>query len=158
MTIDISKIDKEVFKRILEEENERDEMTRGIYKRQIEQGQTYEKPKEFQDVYDLLVNKKRYFDFVIALIPKTTKINISKEELEYFKLLTNNQKYISNYRIKDWSKPNGELYYTFHNQCVNVQGQSEEEFEKAREEMIDYDKKNIECCDMLINLLSIKVD
>lgn len=156
MVIDINTLNKEVFKRILEEENERDEITRGMYKRQIESGQTYGKPKEFQDAYDLLVGKKKYFEFVIALIPKTNKINVSKEELEYFKLLTNNQKYISNLRLKDWEKPNGNLYSNFHMQCVAIQGQSEEQFDNAWKEIIAYDNENIECCNFLENLLNIK--
>lgn len=155
MIIDLSKINKRVFKRILGEENERDEFTRRICKRRIDEGHA----KDVQDTYNLLINKKKYFESIMSSLNKINEINVSEEEMEYFKLLTGNQKYISRFRINDlWAKPDGEMYRRFHNQCVNVQGQSEEEFEKAYKEVIDYDIKNIKCCDILINMLSIKFD
>ena len=78
MIIDITALDKEVFKNILTEENERDNITRNMFKSQIESRQTYGKQKEFEEKYDMFVNKKICFDSLISLIDKTNEIDVSE--------------------------------------------------------------------------------
>ena len=152
MTIDITALNKKIFKRILTEENERDNITRNMFKRVIESGKTDGKQEEYEDVYNTLVNKKKYFENVISLIEKTTEINVSDDELEYFKYLLKNQKVISESRLGNLEKPDGWLYRCFRSEYL-AQGKSEQEIEVFIKNIADYDIKNLECCEQLSNLL-----
>ena len=152
MIIDITTLDKKVFKRILTEENERDNITRNMIKKQIEYGNTYGQKKEFKEKYDMLVNKKMCFDNLISLIDKTNEIDVSEKEIEYFKHLIKNQKEVSKSRIDDFNKPNGCMYRLFYKQCVE-NGKPEQVLESVIKEIVDCEIKNIKCCEQLSKLL-----
>jgi len=152
MTINIKDINKEVFKRVLIEENERADMSCIMFKEQIEKGNTYGDPEGFQKTYDFLVNKKRYFKYLISLINATNNINVSEEEKKYFNFLIENQIHVSNSRIKDWEK-GGEMYIKLYYKNVTIGGHPEEEFDQCVKEIIKYDEQNIECVNKLKKLI-----
>lgn len=149
--INITQLDKQCFKRIMKEELERDEFTIKMVKNQIDRGNTYDKPEEFQQMYETLLGKQKKFLSILAMLPKGLKeVDVNEKELEYFDLLVNNQICISQSRLKDW-KEGGCLYNAFKLRC------EKENFEKGLIEIRKYDTDNIECANNIAEQLNIEI-
>ena len=54
MKLNITQLNNHHLERIMKEELERDEFTIKMVKRQIDEGKTYDKPEEFQQMYETL--------------------------------------------------------------------------------------------------------
>ena len=151
MKLNIRQLNKHCLKRIMEEELERDEITIKMVKRQIDEGRTYDKPEEFQQMYETLLGKQKKFRFILSMLPKGLKeVDVNEKELEYFDLLVNNQICVSKSRLKDW-KDGGCLYNAFKLKC------SEEQFQKGLAEIRQYDISNIECANNIAEQLNIEI-
>lgn len=151
MKLNITQLNKHYLERILKEDLERDEFTIKMVKRQIDEGKTYDKPEEFQQMYETLLGKQKKFQFILAMLPKgLKKVDVNEKELEYFDLLVNNQICISKSRLKDW-KEGGCMYNAFKLKC------SEEQFQKGLVEIRQYDMDNIECANNIAEQLNIEI-
>ena len=151
MKLNIQKLNKEHFKRIMNEELERDETTIRMVKNQIDEGRTYGKPEEFQQMYETLLGKQKKFRFILAMLPKGLKeVDVNEKELEYFDLLVNNQICVSESRLKDWSD-GGCMYNAFKLRT------EKENFEKGLIKVREYDADNIECCKNIAEQLNIEI-
>ena len=151
MKLNIAQLNKDYLKRIMKEELERDEFTIKTVKRQIDEGKTYGKPEEFQQMYETLLGKQKKFQFILSMLPKGLKeVDVNDKELEYFDLLVNNQICISKSRLKDW-EDGGCMYNAFKLKC------SEEQFQKGLVEIRQYDKDNIECANNIAAQLNIEI-
>lgn len=151
MKLNIAQLNKHYLMRIMKEELERDEFTIKTVKRQIDEGKTYGKPEEFQQMYETLLGKQKKFQFILAMLPKGLKeVDVNDKELEYFDLLVDNQICISKSRLKDWEE-GGCMYNAFKLKC------SEEQFQKGLVEIRQYDIDNIECANNIAEQLNIKI-
>ena len=128
MKIDLLKLNKEELIGCLFEENERDNFTRTTLERQVKNHQTYGKQEEFEKALERYNRKKDYLCSLINIIPTVDIIEETKDEyIQFWKDLIEDQIYISNERIKDWSE-GGEMYRpemykdieTFKTACHNI--------------------------------------
>lgn len=149
--LNITLLNKNHLKRIMKEELERDESIIKMVKRQIDDGRTYGKPEEFQQMYETLLGKRDKFLFILSMLPKgLKKVDVNETELEYFDLLVNNQICISKSRLKDW-KDGGCMYNAFKLRC------SEEQFQSGLVEIRKYDTENIECANNIAEQLNLEI-
>ena len=138
MKIDLTLIDKEVLIRCINEENERDNFTRSSLSRQVETKQTYGRQKEFEDALERYNHKKEYFINLCKEIPNIDVINIVTEDhIKFWKELTENQIYISNSRIEDWSV-GGDMY-------ESCKKRNLEDFDEACQKIRNLDLESIKC-------------
>ena len=147
MKIDLTLIDKEVLIRCINEENERDNFTRSSLSRQVKTKQTYGRQDEFENALEKYNHKKEYFINLCKEIPNTDVINIvTEDQIKFWKELAENQIYISNSRIKDWSV-GGDMY-------ESCKKRNLEDFDEACQEIRNLDLESIKCMkiiDLMIN-------
>ena len=147
MVIDLSKINKEELIGCLSEENDRDNFTRTTLERQVKNHQTYGKQEEFEKALQRYKNKKDYFFSLISIIPDNDEIEERDEEyIQFWKDLIENQIYISNERIKDWSE-GGEMYRP--EICKNL-----ETFKEACQNIINIDLGKIKCMEVISSMIN----
>ena len=153
MKINIETLDRKVFRTALKEEVERQSINQNMVKNQIKKGIRFDGDSEVVDEIDRL---RKSFD--ILSLKRSTVLEISEEERMFLERLVKNQTIISNSRIADW-QPNASLTTnmkrSYFEQNKNA---SEEEFEKARLDIIQYDVDLKNCMKELANILGVEYD
>lgn len=151
MEINISSLDKKVFKIALEEEIERETMTQNIVKNQIENGFRFEKDEEAVAEIDRLAES-----FKKISRKRKPVFEITDEEHIFLERLTKNQTIISNERIKDW-EPGGTLREYIRGKYFEENPKAnDKDFEETCKEMIQYDIDLKECMRELSAILGIE--
>lgn len=153
MKINIETLDREVFKIALEEEVERQTFTQNKVKRQIKNNIRFDGDSELVDELDRMRESFRKISR-----NHNDVLEISEEERMFLERLVKNQTIISNSRIADWQPDTSivtNLKRSYFEQNKNA---SEEEFEKARLDIIQYDINLKNCMKELANILGVEYD
>lgn len=153
MEINIRTLNRKVFRIALEEEVERQTINQNMVKNQIKNNIRFDGDSELVDELDRLRESFRKISR-----KRKEVLEISEEERMFLERLVKNQTIISNSRIADW-QPNTSLATnmkrSYFEQNKNA---SEEEFEKARLDIIQYDVNLKNCMKELANILGIEYD
>ena len=153
MKINIETLDRDVFKIALEEEVERQTFTQNTVKRQIKNNIRFDGDSELVDELDRMRESFRKISR-----NHNDVLEISEEERMFLERLVKNQTIISNSRIADWQPDTSivtNLKRSYFEQNKNA---SEEEFEKARLDIIQYDINLKNCMKELANILGVEYD
>lgn len=153
MEINIKTLDRKVFRIALEEEVERQTVNQNMVKNQIKNNIRFDGDSELVDELDRMRKSFRKIS-----LKRNDTLEISEEERMFLERLVKNQTIISNSRIADW-QPDASLTTnmkrSYFDQNKNA---SEEEFEKARLDIIQYDIDLKNCMKELANILGIEYD
>ena len=152
MKIDISKLNKESFISVLNEEIERQTENQRMIKRQIERNSRFDGDEEIVKELDRL---KTSFNAMITQLSEQNDsiLDITDEDVKFFERMIHNQIYISDSRIEDW-QPNGSVrnYIRSKYFAENVNA-NDKDFEEAVKDIIQYDVNLKECVNELAKLL-----
>ena len=156
MKIDITSLNRKVFKIALKECVDRDKWAKNQFKEQIEDDETYGDPEGFKETYQKYLNMEVYFNELIKKIRRNKFIEISDEQIEYMNHMIEDQLYISKERINDWQS-NGKMYAIFKSRFIEENPKKNiKEFENCVKEIIKYDEDLIIFCNKFSKLLNNK--
>lgn len=154
MKIDISTLNKESFISVLKEEVERQTENQRMIKHQIERNSRFDGDEELVKELDRL---KSSFNIMIIQLSRQNKsiLEITNEDLKFFKRMIRNQICISDSRIKDW-QPNGSMRnYMRSKYFVENQNANDKDFEDIMQDIIQYDVDLKKCVNELAKIINI---
>lgn len=151
MELNIESLDRKVFKIALDEESERQTMNQNMIKSQIKRDVRFDGDEDFvKEIDRLKISFKR------LKLKRKSFFEISDEEFKFLERMTKNQTIISNSRIKDWA-PNGSMTTHFKERYFeDNKNATEEDFEKARLDIIKYDEDLKTCMKQLAEILGVE--
>ena len=152
MKIDISKLNKESFISVLKEEIEGQTENQRMIKRQIEHNLRFDGDEELVEELDRL--KSSFTAMITQLSEQNDSIlDITDEDVKFFKRMIRNQICISDSRIEDW-QPNGSMRnYIRAKYFAENADANEEDFEEIVQGIIQYDIDLKECVNELSKIL-----
>jgi len=156
MKIDVSKLNKESFISVLEEEVERQTENQRRVKRQIEHNSRFDGDEELVKELDRL---KSSFNIMIIQLSTQNKsiLEITDEDVKFFERMIRNQICISDSRIKDW-KPGGSMRnYMRSKYFAENSNANDKDFEETMQDIIQYDVDLKECIKELAKIINFKI-